>query len=250
MEIRFVPNDTERFSERQVRRRWGRTAIDIVVERGTKRTFASALAWPGWSRSARDEQGALGALVAYGPRYAEVMRGSRIAFRVPKDAGSLTVVERVQGDAGTDFGAPSVEAKAESAPVDAKELRRLRRILSATWSAFDAAAEAARGKKLATGPRGGGRSLQKIVAHVLSSDASYLRRIAGDPPPVSESDPWAAAEELRAAIDEALERGVREGVPEKGPRGGKMMTLRYFVRRSAWHVLDHTWEIEDRTPGR
>jgi DinB family protein len=173
-----------------------------------------------------------------------------MAFRPPKDATGLTVAERVKGDSGTDFGAPSVAAKAEAARVDARELRRLRSILGATWNAFDAAADAARGKELRSGPRGGGRSLQKIVAHVLSSDASYLRRIAGHPPAVPERDPWAAADDLRAVVTEALERGVREGVPERGPRGGKMMTLRYFVRRSAWHVLDHTWEIEDRTPGR
>jgi hypothetical protein len=220
------------------------------VERGSKRTFASALAWPGWSRSARDEEGALEALVAYAPRYKEVLRPSRIAFSPPKGPAGLTVVERVEGDAGTDFGAPSVEAKAEGARIGAKELRRLRSILGATWKAFDGAADAARGRKLRTGPRGGGRSLQKIVAHVLSSDASYLRRIAGQPPTVDERDPWASADELRAAIDEALQHAAREGVPERGPRGGKMMTLPYFVRRSAWHVLDHTWEIEDRTPGR
>ena len=224
--------------------------MDVVVERGSRRTFASALAWPGWSRSARDEDAALEALLGYGPRYAEVLRPARIAFRSPKDAPGLTVVERVKGDAGTDFGAPSVAAKAEAARVDAKDLRRLRSILEATWNAFDAASDAARGKKLRTGPRGGGRSLQKIVAHVLSSDASYVRRIAGNPPTVDEGKPWAAAEELRTSIVEALERGVRDGVPERGPRGGKMMTIRYFVRRSAWHVLDHTWEIEDRTPGR
>lgn len=188
--------------------------------------------------------------MAYGARYAEVMKASRIAFRAPTDTAGLTVVERVKGDAGTDFGAPSIAAKAEAGRVDAKELRRLRSILEATWNAFDAAANAARGKKLRTGPRGGGRSLQKIVAHVLSSDASYLRRIAGHPPKVEERDPWATAEDLRTAIAEALERGVRDGVPERGPRGGKMMTIRYFVRRSAWHVLDHSWEIEDRTPGR
>lgn len=28
------------------------------------------------------------------------------------------------------------------------------------------------------------------------------------------------------------------GVPERGPR--------YWVRRVAWHVLNHAWEIEDR----
>jgi hypothetical protein len=206
--------------------------------------------WPGWSRSASDEVGALETLAAYGTRYAEVLRPAKIAFRAPRDVSELTVAERTKGDAGTDFGAPSIPAKAEAAPVEAKELRRLGSILQATWNAFDAAADAARGKKLLTGPRGGGRSLQKIVAHVFSSDGSYLRRIGGQPPSVDERDPWAAADDLRAAITEALARGVREGVPARGPRGGKMMTIRYFVRRSGWHVLDHTWEIEDRTPGR
>ena len=32
----------------------------------------------------------------------------------------------------------------------------------------------------------------------------------------------------------------------KGPRGGVRWTVRRFVRRVAWHVLDHAWEIEDR----
>ena len=31
-----------------------------------------------------------------------------------------------------------------------------------------------------------------------------------------------------------------------GPRGGSIWTPRYYVRRSTWHTLDHTWEIEDR----
>lgn len=48
----------------------------------------------------------------------------------------------------------------------------------------------------------------------------------------------------------ALTAAVRQGLPERGPRGGKLWTPRYFVRRLAWHVLDHAWEIEDRMPGR
>jgi len=32
----------------------------------------------------------------------------------------------------------------------------------------------------------------------------------------------------------------------KVPRGGVRWTARRFVRRVAWHVLDHAWEIEDR----
>jgi hypothetical protein len=47
--------------------------IPVYVEAGAKKTFASALDWPGWSRGAKDEDGALGALLAHGPRYGRVV---------------------------------------------------------------------------------------------------------------------------------------------------------------------------------
>ncbi|MGA9161658.1 MAG: hypothetical protein WB297_12460 [Actinomycetota bacterium] len=49
-----------------------------------------------------------------------------------------------------------------------------------------------------------------------------------------------------ASRGEALEHAVRERVPTAGPRRGKRWVPGYFVRRVAWHVLDHAWEIEDR----
>ena len=33
------------------------------------------------------------------------------------------------------------------------------------------------------------------------------------------------------------------------PSGGTLWTPRYFVRRTAWHTLNHAWEIEDRSVG-
>jgi hypothetical protein len=46
---------------------------------------------------------------------------------------------------------------------------------------------------------------------------------------------------------EGLEHAVTDGIPARGPRGGKRWSAPYFVRRAAWHVLDHAWEIEDRS---
>ena len=54
-------------------------------------------------------------------------------------------------------------------------------------------------------------------------------------------------EEVRTAVQEALTRAVQDGLPEAGPRGGAIWPPRYFVRRTAWHALDHAWEIEDRS---
>jgi DNA-binding response OmpR family regulator len=45
---------------------------------------------------------------------------------------------------------------------------------------------------------------------------------------------------------EMLDIAMSDGLPERGPRGGVMWPLRYYIRRSVWHTLDHAWEIEDR----
>lgn len=214
------------------------------MESGAKRVFAGAIAWPGWSRSGKTEELALEALMAYAPRYAEVVKGFRPAFRPPSDHH---VVERLRGDATTDFGAPSQTPKADRLPVDAKELARLKKVLEAAWAAFDEAAEGARGKKLKTGPRGGGRSLAKIVGHVVAAEGGYVRTILGKAPEVDERRARSMAPVVRSVALEALTRAVTEGLPEKGPRGGKLWTPRFFVRRAAWHVLDHAWEIQDRS---
>lgn len=224
--------------------------VDAYLEVGSKRVFAGAIDWPAWCRSGRDEDAALEALLAYGPRYERVLRGSKVAFTPPVKASTLKVVERLRGDATTDFGAPSIAPTADARAVDRRWLTRQAKILRACWAAFDDAAGSATGE-LAKGPRGGGRQLDGIIDHVVGAEASYVRMIGGRAPgfetqalegPLVEA---AQREERRIVLD-ALERAVVEGIPE-GPRGGKRWSAPYFVRRAAWHVLDHAWEIEDRS---
>src|SRR5712691_9655500 len=152
--------------------------VEVYLEVGRKRAFAGALDWPGWCRSGRNEEAALEALAAFGPRYAKAM-GARAAkgFAAPTDASSLRVVERLEGDATTDFGAPSIAPSADDRPLDDAELDRQVSLLRACWAALDRAARAARGKELRKGPRGGGRELDAIVRHVLGADAGYLSLI-------------------------------------------------------------------------
>ena len=119
-------------------------------------------------------------------------------------------------------------------------------ILNAIWAAFDRAFEAAEGRQLQTGPRGGGRDRETIARHVFGAEAAYLRAF-GQKFKQDDSAPIAAElERKRAAVREALAAAARGEVPAKGPRGGEVWTPRYYVRRSAWHVLDHAWELEDR----
>ncbi len=220
--------------------------IDVVIEAGRKRTFASALDWPGWSRSGKDEGSALQALLDYGPRYARVLQHMDIEFQPPSDPSTFLITERLEGGAGTDFGAPEIPAEAEKGAMDNAGLERSKVLLLAYWQAFDEAVEQATGKELRTGPRGGGRDLEKIVGHVIGADQAYLRRLAWKVEGTNEKNLEAELQRTRQAILKALESAVKDGLPEQGPRGGKIWPPRYFVRRVAWHVLDHTWEIEDR----
>lgn len=218
--------------------------VQAYLEVGAKRAFAGALDWPGWCRSSRREEDALEELLAYGPRYAAVLKGSGVRFAPPAKASTFEVVERLKGDATTDFGAPSIAPKADARSVDRRWLTRHEKILEASWDAFDRAAQDVAGP-LAKGPRGGGREVDAIVAHVVGAEASYARMIGAETKGVDEAGEDAAHEE-RAIVRGALERAVTDGIPA-GPRGGKRWSARYFVRRAVWHVLDHAWEIEDRS---
>jgi hypothetical protein len=216
------------------------------LEVGKKRTFAGAVDWPGWCRSSRDEKMALQALIDYGPRYAQVLRNRDIEFQVPTDVADFVVTERHEGNATTDFGAPAISLQADSRPIDQPELERSKAILASCWQAFDGAVQRATGGELRKGPRGGGRSLDKIIDHVLGADGAYLARLAWKHRRESGASPEEALDRMRQAILDALEAAVRGDLPEQGPRGGVLWPPRYFIRRVAWHVLDHAWEIEDR----
>ena len=220
--------------------------IDVYLEIGKKKTFAGALNWPGWSRSGRDEDAALEALLAYGPRYERAIQPAQLGFRAPQDVIALVVSERLEGNTTTDFGAPAIAPAGDADPVDQVELLRFQALLEACWQTFDAAVSQAQGKQLRKGPRGGGRDLEKIVEHVLGADAGYLSSLGWK---FKISDQSSAEDELhriREEIPKALQASVNGELAERGPRGGVRWTPRYYVRRSAWHVLDHAWEIEDR----
>ncbi len=220
--------------------------IDVYLEIGKKRTFAGTLDWPGWCRGGKDEESALQALAEYGPRYARALRMSGLTFDAPDDPAAFNVVEQLQGNDATDFGAANLAPTVDARPFDGAEHERSRQLLRALWRAFDEAVRAGEGKELRKGPRGGGRDLDKIVRHLLGADASYLGRLARKFRHDEGAELTGELRRIREAMLEALGAGVRGEIPTQGPRGGALWTPRYFVRRVAWHTLDHAWEIEDR----
>jgi hypothetical protein len=221
--------------------------IPVYLEVTRKRTFAGAVEWPGWCRSGKTPELALEALVAYADRYADVVAHSRVGFERPGSVDDLEVVERLTGNATTEFGAPGVPPRADSRPLPPAELKRQTAILEASWRAFDRAAEAARGVELTKGPRGGGRDLPKMANHVFEAEEGYVGALGSRPPRLPDASPDMRSAALRASAVAALAARAA-GKPVADPRDTKHPWLpRFYVRRSAWHALDHAWEIEDRS---
>jgi hypothetical protein len=175
------------------------------------------------------------------------LRSARLGFQAPSDVSAFVVKECLRGNATTDFGAPGIPPSNDAKAVNAKELQRLQKLLKACWRTFDDIVENSTGKALRSGPRGGGRQLADILQHLLGSDAGYVNQAGWKFKPDEVDDPAIQLEQTRHAILEALTSSARGEIPKKGPRGGLRWKPRYFVRRLAWHTLDHAWEIEDRT---
>jgi hypothetical protein len=220
--------------------------FDVSLEIGQKRTFAGVLDWPGWCRSGRHEAAALQALLEYGPRFAQVMNTTDLGFSAPADLSAFTVVEQLKGNATTDFGAPDAQPSSDALLLSDAELQRLQVLLQSCWAAFDAAVLLAAGKELRKGPRGGGREAHAILQHVIDSDRAYLSSLGWKVNQKETGDAAGRLEQTRQAILVGLAASAHGEIPTVGPRGGLRWTPRYFVRRVAWHVLDHAWEIEDR----
>jgi hypothetical protein len=215
-------------------------SVKVAVEAGPKRTFAIALDWPGWARAGKTEEDALAALAHYAQRYAGVAREPKLG-----DA-TFEVVERLKGGSGTDFGVPSSFAKADQRPLKPADAKREKRLLQAAWNAFDASARRAEGKELRLGPRGGGRGLEKMGNHVLEAEAAYLHQLGTKRPKPAAASLESRMKQVRRAALASLAAVARGNDPPDPNQVRKRWSPRYYVRRAAWHALDHAWELEDR----
>jgi hypothetical protein len=224
--------------------------IRVSLEVAPKRTFAVALDWPGWARSGRDEDEALQRLVDYAPRYAAAIAVREPGFRPPKDQRELEAVEILEGGPTTEFGAPGAIPAADHRPLQHPELERQQQLLEAAWAAFDTAAREAAGVELRKGPRGGGRDLAKMIDHVIEAERSYLVRLGARHRLSQDTDPMVRWLGLRATVIATVAARAEDQPIDQSSAAKTRWPPRYFVRRAAWHALDHAWEIADRaSPG-
>jgi hypothetical protein len=212
--------------------------VAVSIETADKKAFATAVDWPGWSRSGKTEEVAIEALIAYAMRYAPIARAAGQDF--DPDTVDVEVVEHLAGGGATDFGVPEQVTKQDRRRVTAAGGKRLAALVEAAWSAFDAISRTAP-EELRKGPRGGGRDTSKIRDHVFGSEQSYARSMGIKRKEFPTSD-RASLDDLRAEMLDVL-RSSTDG----SPIAGRKWTTRYAAHRVAWHALDHAWEIEDRS---
>ena len=112
--------------------------------------------------------------------------------------------------------------------------------LAASWDLLDDTVAKAPAS-LRKGPRGGGRDRDKMFDHVLGAEVAYARKL-GVKHKQPATDDQAAIGALRADLLAVI------GAPsDGGPVTETGWTTAYATRRIAWHVLDHAWEMRDRS---
>ncbi len=219
------------------------SALDVAVELGPKgrRAAAWAVDWPGLERGGATPEEALTRLEAYRERYAPVARLARRGGEFSA-AGDVRVVETYVGSGSTDFwGISFVSGASDEVAIDAAAFTRRLRLLAASWRHFDAV-RASVSPTLRKGPRGGGRDREAIAGHVLRCEQDWARKVGVDPAGDVVADPGALAAH-RDAFLRALRAHLDDG------RRARSWSLPFLVRHSAFHVLDHAWEMQDRDLG-
>jgi hypothetical protein len=217
--------------------------VRTVIERGPKdkRSVAFSIDWPGWSRGARSAELAMETLESYRERYRPVadLAGMSREFDA---AGALEVVEDRVGTGSTDFWGISYAASTfEQGPMDTEELERKIALLRASWAFFDSVA-ARVSPEMRKGPRGGGRDRDRIVRHTIRVESEeFAKQLGLRIPERAALTPEGLREHRKSYI--AAMRAYNAGEVTRRMRS---WTLPFLIRHSAYHTLDHAWEMEDK----
>jgi len=217
--------------------------LRVLIEEAPKgkRWVAIAADWPGLERNGKSEDESVAKLRAYMPRYRAIAQRAGLEADFERETDTV-IVGRHTGTGSTDFwGISFAPSDEDRAPVEDAVFERNLSLLRGAWSFFDGVA-ARVSADLRLGPRGGGRSRDQIVRHVLVVEGSdFAARVKV---PTDFENPASRTPAKRAAHRERFVASMREWRAQDKPLG--KWTLPYLLRHSAYHVLDHAWEMEDR----
>ncbi|MBX3061885.1 MAG: hypothetical protein KF726_02860 [Anaerolineae bacterium] len=214
--------------------------LRVALELGLKGKKAAAVApdWPGLERGAKTGEAAVEKLQAYLPRYAPVAKlaGMESEFGA---ISTVEVVEQYPGTGSTDFwGISFAFSSIDKQAMTSTELERELTLMQACWAFFDQVRSRV-SAEMRKGPRGGGRDRDHIVRHTVSNEMDWASGL-GLPMP----DELNLTDEALKAHRDAFCHAIR--VFHAEGKMAKKWPLRFLIRHTAFHTMDHAWEMEDK----
>jgi hypothetical protein len=217
------------------------TELRVTLEMGPKgkKVVAVAPDWPGLERGEKTGEAAIERLQSYLPRYAEVAKlaGMDAAFA---DITTVDVVERYLGTGSTDFwGISFAFSSIDRQDMSSEELERELVLMQACWTFFDDVRSRV-SAEMQKGPRGGGRDRDQIVLHVLANEQEWANKLGVGTRQGARVTDAKGVRAFRRSYCTAIRAFHSEG------KMARTWPLRYLIRHTAYHTLDHAWEMEDK----
>ncbi|HEX6121762.1 MAG TPA: hypothetical protein VFY89_01315 [Ktedonobacterales bacterium] len=215
-------------------------ALRVALEIGPRGKKVAAVApdWPGLERGAKTGEAAIERLQSYLPRYAQVatLAGMEAEFAA---ITTVDVVEHYPGTGSTDFwGISFAFSNIDKQDLSSEELERELTLMQACWTLFDDVRLRV-SAELRKGPRGGGRDRDHIVRHTIGAEQDWAAKV-GVPIPQGGMLTDEGLRAYRTAYRDAIRAFHAEG------KMARTWPLRYLIRHTAFHTLDHAWEMEDK----
>jgi hypothetical protein len=214
--------------------------LRVMLEMGPngKKVVAVAPDWPGLSRGAKTGEAAIERLLSYVSRYAKVAQLAGMDAEFPANP-TVAVVEQYPGTGSTDFwGISFAFSDIDRQVMSSNELDRELKLMRACWAFFDDVRSRV-SSEMQKGPRGGGRDRDRIVQHVLATEQDWAKKLGVRSP------------EGALLTDEGLQAhrdGYCDAIRALHAEGKMARTwpLRFLMRHTAFHTMDHAWEMEDK----
>lgn len=217
------------------------TRVMLEIGPKGKKVVAVAPDWPGLERSAKTGEEAIERLRSYIPRYSPVAKLAEMDAKFDP-IKNFDVVEQYPGTGSTDFwGISFAFSSFDKQGMSGDELERELTLMQACWAFFDDVRSRV-SAEMQKGPRGGGRDRDHIVRHTFAAEQNWAKMIGVLTP----DNAMLTARGLNAHRN-AYCQAIRE-YHAQGRLAGKMAKwpLRFLIRHTAFHALDHAWEMEDK----
>jgi len=218
-----------------------RNRLTLEIGPKGKKVVAVAPDWPGLERGAKTGEDAIERLRSYIPRYSRVAKLAKMKAEFDT-IKNIKVVEEYPGTGSTDFWSISFAfSSIDKQDMPRDELERELTLMQACWAFFDDVRRRV-SAEMQKGPRGGGRDRDHIVRHTFAAERDWAKMIG-----VLTPDTAMLTEEGLKTHRDAYCGAIRE-YHSQGKLAGKMAKwpLRYLIRHTAFHTLDHAWEMEDK----